>query len=251
MIQSGEHQERVAIVTGGSGGIGKAIVSRLLSEGTKVCVLDTDAQPWTGRDHSVANVRSITFVEVDVSKEDDVHKAFEGVGSRDGRIDYLVCCAAVFPRRSFLDLGIEEWKKTLDVNLTGTFLCCRSALRYMREQEFGRIVLFSSMLARTGSVNGGHYAASKGGILGLARTLALEVACENIRVNTVSPGITDTPQPRAFLSAADIETKKAQIPLGRIGHVDDMVETCLFLLSDESSYFTGQDIRVNGGSPLW
>lgn len=227
-----------------------ALASRLLSEGAKVYVLDVDAGPWSSRGDSAADVRSITFVEVHVSKENDVHKAFEAVASRDGRIDYLVCCAAVFPRRSFLDLGIEEWKKTLDVNLTGTFLCCRSALRYMRAQEFGRIVLFSSMLARTGSIKG-HYAGSKGGILGLARTLALEVAHENIRVNTVSPGITDTAEPRAFLLAADIETKKAQIPLGRIGRVDDMVETCLFLLSDESSYFTGQDIRVNGGAPLW
>jgi NAD(P)-dependent dehydrogenase (short-subunit alcohol dehydrogenase family) len=251
MIQSGEHQERVAIVTGGSGVIGRAIVSRLLSEGAKVCVFDIDAQPWTGRDRSAADRRSMTFLEVDVSRETDVDKAFDAVATREGRIDYLIGCAAVFPRRPFLELGAEEWKKTLDVNLNGAFLCCRSALRYMRAQEFGRIVLFSSMLARTGSVNGGHYAASKGGILGLARTLALEVAHENIRVNTVSPGITDTPQPRAFLSDADIAVKGAQIPLGRIGRAGDMVEACLFLLSDESSYFTGQDIRVNGGVPLW
>ena len=193
----------------------------------------------------------MTFLKVDVSRETDVDKAFDAVASREGRVDYLISCAAVFPRRPFLELGAEEWKKTLDVNLNGAFLCCRSALRYMRAQEFGRIVLFSSMLARTGSINGGHYAASKGGILGLARTLALEVAHENIRVNTLSPGITDTLQFRAFLSDTDIAVKGAQIPLGRIGRAGDMVEACLFLLSDESSYFTGQDIRVNGGSPLW
>lgn len=226
-----------------------ALASRLLSEGAKVYVLDVDAGPWSSRGDSAADVRSITFVEVHVSKENDVHKAFEAVASRDGRIDYLVCCAAVFPRRSFLDLGIEEWKKTLDVNLTGTFLCCRSALRYMRAQEFGCIVLFSSMLARTGSIKG-HYAASKGGILGLARTLALEVAHENIRVNTVSPGITDTAEPRAFLCRH--RNEKGPNPAGsNRPRVDDMVETCLFLLSDESSYFTGQDIRVNGEAPLW
>lgn len=121
----------------------------------------------------------------------------------------------------------------------------------MRPQKFGRIVLFLSMLVRTGSVNGAHYAASKGGILGLARTLAIEVAAENIRVNTISPGITDTPQPRAFLSEADLEARRARIPLGRIGHVEDMVEACLFLLSEESSYMTGQDMRVNGGASLW
>jgi 2-hydroxycyclohexanecarboxyl-CoA dehydrogenase len=251
MIHSGEHRNRVVIVTGGSSGIGKAIASRLVCEGAKLYVLDVDAKPWNSATDAAADMRSITFLEVDVSKEAAVDRAFDTVASLNGRIDYLVCCAAVFPRRPFLNLGLEEWKKTLDVNLTGTFLCCRSAIKYMRRSKFGRLVLFSSMLARTGSVNGAHYATSKGGILGLARTLALEVAHENIRVNSISPGITDTPQPRAFLSDAEIKTKKAQIPLGRIGRADDMVEACLFLLSEESSYFTAQDIRVNGGSPLW
>ena len=106
------------------------------------------------------------------------------------------------------------------------------------------------MLARTGAVNGAHYTAATGGILGLARTLALEVAHENIRVNTVSPGITDTAQSNGSISAAEI-AQTAKIPLGRLGRVDDMVEACLFLLSEESSYVTGQDIRVNGGAPLW
>jgi 2-hydroxycyclohexanecarboxyl-CoA dehydrogenase len=248
MIQSGEHRGRVAIVTGGSGGIGKAISSRLLSEGAKVFALDVDAKPWRTQVDSVAGV---TFLEVDVSQEADVDKAFATVAGREERIDYLVCCAAVFPRRPFLELGLAVWKETLNVNLTGTFFCCRSAVQFMRRQGFGRIVLFSSMLARTGCVNGAHYATSKGGILGLARTLALEVAHESIRVNTISPGITDTPQPRAFLSDAEIKAKESQIPLGRIGRVGDMVETCLFLLSEEGSYLTGQDIRVNGGSSLW
>jgi NAD(P)-dependent dehydrogenase (short-subunit alcohol dehydrogenase family) len=251
MIHSGEHRERVAVVTGGSGGIGKAIVNRLASEGAKVWVLDIDAKPWGDLSRSAAAQQSITFLEVDVSQESAVDRAFDAIASRDGRIDYLIGCAAVFPRRPFLDLGLEEWKTTLNINLNGTFLCCRSALRFMRSRKFGRIVLFSSMLARTGCVNGAHYAASKGGILGLARTLALEVAHENIRVNTISPGITDTPQPRAFLSEAEIAARGGQIPLGRIGTPADMVETCLFLLSNESSYLTGQDIRVNGGSLLW
>jgi 2-hydroxycyclohexanecarboxyl-CoA dehydrogenase len=251
MIQSGEHRERVAVVTGGSGGIGKAIVNRLAFEGAKVWVLDIDSRPWNDLSRSAAGQRSIAFLEVDVSQESAVERAFDAVAKSEGRIDYLIGCAAVFRRQPFLHLGHEEWRTTLNINLNGTFLCCRSALRFMRPQKFGRIVLFSSMLARTGCVNGAHYAASKGGILGLARTLALEVAHENIRVNTVSPGITDTPQPRAFLSDAEIAARCAQIPLGRIGTPADMVEACLFLLSNQSSYLTGQDIRVNGGSSLW
>jgi 2-hydroxycyclohexanecarboxyl-CoA dehydrogenase len=251
MMASGKHQERIAIVTGGSGDIGSAIATKLRAENAQVSVLDVNARPRADGSAAAPGQRSINFLEVDVSQEAQVDKAFDAIATRQGRIDYLVCCAAIFARRPFLDLRLEDWRRTLDVNLTGSFLCCRAALRHMKRQGFGRIVLFSSMLARTGSVDGAHYAASKGGILGLARTLALEVAHENIRVNTVSPGLTDSAQPRAFLSDAEIETRRAQIPLGRIGSVHDMVQACLFLLGEESSYLTGQDVRVNGGASLW
>ena len=251
MTESGEHRERTAIVIGGAGSIGPAIVDRLLFEGVRVCVLDLEAKSWPGRSDVAPDARPITLLQVDVSNEADLDSAFNTVASRADRIDYLIFCPAMFSERAFLDLDPQEWKKTLDVNLTGAFLCCRSALRYMRTQKFGRIVLFSSILARTGSVNAAHYAASTGGILGLARTLALEVAHENIRVNTVSPGIRDIPQSMASLSVTEGAAQGAQIPLGRINRVDDMVEACLFLLGEESSYFTGQDIRVNGGAALW
>jgi NAD(P)-dependent dehydrogenase (short-subunit alcohol dehydrogenase family) len=251
MTQSGEHQERTAIVIGGAGSIGPAIVDRLLSEGTRVFVFDLQDNSWPGPSQVAPDVRPITLLQVDVSNEVDLDSAFNSVASRAGQIDYLIFCAARFSRRGFLDLDLQEWKQTLDVNLTAAFLCCRSAIRYMRAQKFGRIVLFSSMLARTGTVNGAHYAAATGGILGLARTLALEVAHENIRVNTISPGSTDTIQSIGSTSTAEIAAQSAQIPLGRLGRGDDMVEACLFLLSQESSYFTGQDIRINGGAPLW
>ncbi|MBI3054450.1 MAG: SDR family oxidoreductase, partial [Betaproteobacteria bacterium] len=135
----------------------------------------------------------------------------------------------------------DDWQHVLQVNLTGSFLCCRAAVRFMRPRKFGRIVMFSSMAARTGAIDGAHYAASKGGILGLARSLAVETATDNIRVNTISPGVTDTARPRAF----------GCIPLGRLGDVHDMTEACMFLLSEESSYVVCQDIRVNGGASLW
>ncbi|HEX5517495.1 MAG TPA: SDR family oxidoreductase, partial [Pseudolabrys sp.] len=163
----------------------------------------------------------------------------------------LVCCAGIYRPRPFLDLSLDDWQRTLEINLTGYFLCSRAALRFMRPQNFGRIVMFSSMVARTGGFNVAHYAASNGGILGLARSLAIESAAANIRVNTVSPAITDTPMPRAVLSSEEMESRKSRIPLGRIGAVDDMAEACLFLLSDDSSYVLGQDLRVNGGFTLW
>lgn len=251
MVQSEEHQNRIAVVTGGSSGIGRRIAQTLNAHGAKVFIFDVNREHPSHQVSQLSETDSIAFFQVDVRKQSAVDEAFNTAANRAGRIDYLICCAAVFRPRSFLDLDPEHWQETLDINLTGTFLCCRSALRFMRSQQFGRIVLFSSMLARTGANKGSHYAASKGGVLGLARTLALEVAHENIRVNTISPGLTDTPQPRAFLSDADFELRKKQIPLGRIGHIEDMVSASLFLLSDESSYMTGQDIRVNGGAVLW
>jgi NAD(P)-dependent dehydrogenase (short-subunit alcohol dehydrogenase family) len=247
-----EHKGRVAIVTGGSSGIGTAIVERLRLAGASVSVFDrilrstTDAAPAAG-----AACPPVSVYQLDVSSEPDVEKAFKSVAAREGKVDYLICCAAIFDARPFLQLTSDEWRRTLDVNLTGSFLCCREAIRLMRAHRFGRIVVFSSMLARTGGINSAHYSASKGGVLGLARSLALEVAGENIRVNSVSPGITDTPQPRGHLSEEELYGKGKQIPLGRIGKVEDMVEACLFLLGDESSYFTGQDFRVNGGAALW
>jgi NAD(P)-dependent dehydrogenase (short-subunit alcohol dehydrogenase family) len=241
VTQSNNHDGRVAVVTGGSGAIGAAIIQRLRDAGAVVHALDIQPSSTPGA----------YFHRVDVRDETEIDAAFGAIGKSAGRIDYLVCCAAIYRPAPFLELRLEDWQQTLHTNLTGYFLCCRAALRFMRPQKFGRIVLFSSMVARTGGVNVAHYAASKGGVLGLARSLAIESAAENIRVNTVSPAITDTPMPRAVLSDKEIEARKTRIPLGRIGSAGEVAEACMFLLSDDSSYVLGQDLRVNGGSTLW
>jgi NAD(P)-dependent dehydrogenase (short-subunit alcohol dehydrogenase family) len=237
VAETNEHQGRIAIVTGGSGGIGGAIAARLHQQGATVHALDINP----------SNTPGVNFHQTNMSDETAVDSAFDAIG----KIDYLVCCAGIYRPRPFLELSSDDWQQTLQINLTGYFLCCRAALRTMQPQKFGRIVMFSSMAARTGGKNVAHYAASKGGILGLMRALAVESAAEGIRVNTISPVITDTPMPRAVVSEAYLQSRKADIPLGRIGAVQDMAEACLFLLSEESSYVTGQDIRVNGGSTLW
>jgi NAD(P)-dependent dehydrogenase (short-subunit alcohol dehydrogenase family) len=241
MAQTNEHQGRVAVITGGSGGIGSAIAVRLQASGAVVHVVD--AKP--------SSIGEANCHEVDVGDEAEVDRGFAAIGKSAGRIDYLVCCAGIYRPRPFLDLTLEDWQQTLQVNLTGYFLCCRAALRFMRPQNFGRIVMFSSMAARTGGKNIAHYAASKGGVLGLMRSLAVESAAENIRVNAISPVITDTAMPRAVLSDEYLQSRKAHIPLGRIGAVEDMADACMFLLSDDNSYMLGQDLRVNGGSTLW
>ena len=126
----------------------------------------------------------------------------------------------------------------LDINLKGPFLGCKAVLPILRKQGKGSIVLFASSIARTGSATGAHYAATKGGILG-------------IRVNVVSPGVTDTPQPRGHSTDEELYAKATKVPLGRIGQPDDMASAVLFLLSDDASYITGQDMRVTGGAGLF
>jgi NAD(P)-dependent dehydrogenase (short-subunit alcohol dehydrogenase family) len=240
MANANEHQGRIAVITGGNGGIGGAIATRLASEGTIVHILDVKPGGVSERFHLL-----------DVGDEASINGVFDAIGAEHGAIDYLICCAGVYRPQPFLDLSVEAWRETMQINLTGMFLSCRAALKYMTPRQFGRIVLFSSMAARTGGKNVAHYAASKGGILGLTRALAVEAAGDNIRVNAISPVITDTPMPRAVVSEEYLHSRKEQIPLGRIGAVQDMVEAALFLLSEDSSYMVGQDLRVNGGSTLW
>lgn len=237
---------RVALITGGTGGIGRAIVVALLAQQVRVHVLDL-ARP-ADRDSLQS---SLSFHAVDVSDEPGVDTTIDAIARAEGRLDYLVYCAGIYRPRGLMQMSIDDLTRTVTINLTGAFLCCRAVLRAMRAKGFGRIVLMSSMLARNGAANGADYAASKGGIIGLARSLALEVARDGIRVNTVSPGVVDTAMPRAHSTDEMLAAVGRTIPLGRIARVDDVAEACLFLLGDDSSYLTGQDLRVNGGATLW
>ena len=234
------------IVSGAGSGIGHAVTRRLLDEGYGVSAWDIAAGQLAG-----ANDPRLMFSSLDVRDKSAMDRAVADTVERFGRVAGLVTCAAVFKAKPFLELDESTWDATFAVNLKGTLLACQAVLPAMRRQGGGAIVMFASSLARSGAVHGAHYAATKGGVLGLARSLALEVATDNIRVNVVSPGLTDTPQPRGNMSDQEIRAKATQIPLGRIGTPDDMAETVMFLLSDDASFVTGQDIRVNGGAGLF
>lgn len=234
------------IVTGAGSGIGHALTKRLLQDGHRVAGLDIKPGALAG-----FTDQKLRFHEVDVRNAKALQTIAQETLADSGTIDGLVTCAAVFPAKPFLELDEDTWDLTLDVNLKGSLLSVQAVLPAMRQQQRGSIVMFSSMIARSGSVRGAHYAATKGGILGLARSLALEVATDGIRANVISPGVTDTPQPRANSTEAELFSRAKDIPMGRIGEAEDMAEAAVFLLGDDSSFVTGQDIRIAGGARLF
>ena len=153
-----------------------------------------------------------------------------------------------FPRSRVLDMKLSEWESVLRVNLTGTFLCARAAARAMVKAGGGAIVTMASGRALAGAANGAHYSATKGGIIALTKSLALDLAKDNIRVNCVIPGIADTAQPRGEMTDEQLYAVGAHIPLGRIGKPEDIAGVVAFLLSNDAAYMTGQSVAVNGGA---
>jgi NAD(P)-dependent dehydrogenase (short-subunit alcohol dehydrogenase family) len=234
------------VVTGAGSGIGHAITRRLLADGFRVCACDIAPGLLDGMPH-----QALTVAQLDVRHKPSLDAAVARFLDSAGRIDGLVACAGIYKTQPFLDLDEATWDKTFDINLKGAFFSCQAVLPAMRRQRRGSIVLFSSTLARQGALRGAHYAATKGGILGFARSLALEVAQDGVRVNVISPGVTDTAMPREHATDADLDAAAKKIPLGRIGRPEDMADAALFLLDDDSSFVTGQDLRVNGGALMF
>ena len=230
------------VVTGAGSGIGYAVARRLLDEGYAVSAWDVAEGRLAG-----ANDPMLEFHEVDVRDKAAMDRI---VASIKTPIAGLVNCAAIYKPTPFLELDEDSWDAHFGINLKGTLLASQAVLPRLRAQKSGSVVMFSSGIARTGAAQGTAYAATKGGVLGLARGMALDVAADNVRVNVVSPGVTDTPQPRGHLSQADLDARAAAHPMGRIGEAEDMAEAALFLLEDDASFVTGQDLRVNGGGML-
>jgi len=237
------------IVTGAAQGIGRAVALRLAAPGAHIAVWDVKTE---GAEETAKLCRDKGAVAsaytVDVASADQIEKAVAAFDKAWGKPDGLVNNAGIFPRARALDMNLSEWEQVLRVNLTGTFATACAVATRMRELGRGAIVNTASGRALAGAANGAHYSASKGGILALTKSLALDWAGFGIRVNCVIPGLSDTAQPRIEMGDNELYAAGAKIPLGRIGQPQDIAAVVAFLLSDDAAYMTGQSVSVNGGA---
>lgn len=238
-----------AVVTGGSQGIGRAIALALAEGGAKVAILDVLPSGQNVVDEIRQGGGTAEFLTVDVADEEAVQDAVGSVDTRLGTATVLVNNAGMFPRAPALEMPYADWLRVIRVNLGGAFLCSRAFAPGMFREGRGAIVNIASGRALAGAARGSHYAASKGGILSLSRSLAIEWA-PTIRVNTVIPGLTDTNQPREEMTDAQIEAAGRAVPLGRVGQPEDIARAVSFLVGPDAGYITGQSLCVNGGAIL-
>ena len=243
---------RVAIVTGGGSGIGQAVCHGLARQGRHVAVLDVDAAAAAQTAHALdAGGTSAIALQVDVADRSSVDRACDDVRSRLGPIEILVTSAAVSGFVAFGALTSDTWDRTIAVNLTGTFHCMHAAIPDMIARSWGRIVTVSSAAGQTGSPRQADYAASKGGVIALTKSVALEFASLGITANTVPPFAADTAMLRGAQESKHLpsaEVLAGFVPAGRLGRAEEVAAVCTFLCSEEASYVTGQVVGVNGGA---
>src|SRR5712692_6392989 len=237
---------RVALVTGASRGIGRAIATRLAAQGAIVVAAARG-------DNAAATVAAIAgaggraeAVGADVTDAVALGRLPEAVADRHGRLDILISNAGVTRDQLLLRMKRDDWDLVIATNLTAAFTLAQAAMRPMLKQRGGRIITVSSVVGQMGNAGQTNYAASKAGLIGFAKALAREVASRGITVNVVAPGMIDTDMTRAITEKAQVDWT-AQIPLARLGTADEVAAAVCFLASDEASYITGHVLTVNGG----
>jgi len=244
---------RVAVVTGAGKGLGKAFCLKLAQEGADIVAVtraDVEGLEQTGQEVRALGTQAL-LSKIDVSSESDAFRMAQEALEKFGRIDILVNNAAYYygvHRKSFTEIGVEEWDRMMAVNVKGPWLCAKAVFPAMKEQGKGKIVNLASEVFFTGSQGFVHYVASKGGVIGLTRALAIELGPYGICVNAVAPGYTDTEASRTIADVNKYDTSKT--PLKRLEKPDDLVGVVAFLASDESDFITGQTILVDGGRAM-
>lgn len=245
---------KVALVTGGGQGIGKAIALKLADSGADIIINYIDiANNKEIAENTKKEIEELgvncTLISANVASFDETKDMFDQVKKQYGRLDILINNAGITRDNLILRMKEEDFDSVIDVNLKGTFNCMKHATRLMMKQKYGRIVSLSSVVGIIGNAGQVNYSASKAGIIGMTMSLAREVGSRGITVNAVAPGFIQT----AMTDVLSDEIKNqmlAQIPLGCLGEVEDISSTVLFLVSDEAKYITGQTIHVDGGMAM-
>jgi 3-oxoacyl-[acyl-carrier protein] reductase len=242
-------KDRVVIVTGGARGIGKAIALAFVGEGAELAVVDVDKAILEAAKNEIKkNRKGVIAIPCDITRSLEVKAMVEQVQNAFGRIDILVNNAGIIRRGTIETITEEDWDRVIEVNLKGTFNCCKAVVETMKSQRFGKIVNVSSIAGKMGDITSAPgYGPSKAGMDALTKTLARQLAQYGINVNAVAPHAIETE-----MSAQWSEERRkeiiASIPLGRLGKPEDVANAVLFLASDEASFITGEILDVNGGA---
>jgi 3-oxoacyl-[acyl-carrier protein] reductase len=242
-----ELKDKIALVTGGAQGIGKTISEELTRNGAHVVLGDVNLE---GAEATVQELNnnggSASAIKIDVSNSADVQQVFESILKERKPLDILVNNAGITRDGLMVRMKESDWDSVLNINLKGSFLCSQQAAKQMMKQKSGAIVNISSIVGVMGNFGQANYSASKSGVIGLTKTLAREIASRGIRVNAIAPGFIDTEMTRV-LDDSVRDKLVEQIPLLRLGLPEDVARCVMFLVSEKSSYITGQVINVNGG----
>jgi NAD(P)-dependent dehydrogenase (short-subunit alcohol dehydrogenase family) len=240
--------KKVAIITGGAQGIGKAITKKCLENNMIACMLDIDNEAGNETLAEHKQYGSVEFIKTDVSVEDDVKRAVQAIVSKYNRIDCLINNAAILNNKPISQLSIDEWNRVIGVNLSGAFICSKYCEPYLKQTK-GGIVNIASTRAFMSEPNTEAYSASKGAIVALTHALAISLG-PDIRVNCISPGwieVSDYKKGSKNIVPVHTEEDKSQHPCGRVGVPDDIANMVLYLLSDKASFITGQNFTIDGG----
>ncbi len=245
-------EKKIALVTGGGGGIGGAIAERFAQEGAKLAIADIDSDAAKARVAQLADKGTDAIaVSADVTNKKSVDDMVKTTVDRWGRIDILVNVAGGADRKPVVEMTAADWDHIVDMNLKSVFLCSQAVLSTMLKQKYGKIVNISSIYGFTGNATRSSYAAAKAGVAVFTKSLALEVVKDGINVNAVAPGRIETERVRSHYSDQAWAAAVAQIPMGRTGTPEEVAGAVLFLATDENQYITGQTIHVNGAWLNW
>ena len=242
-------ENKICVITGGAAGIGRKISQCFLQEGATVYIFDVNQSQGDAAATEFSSVygkEKVFYKNVNVADESQVEKTLDEIAAKHQSIDVLVNNAGITRDNLIMRMSLEDWKKVIDINLTGSFICSKSVIRHMIKKRSGKIINISSIVGIRGNAGQCNYSASKAGLIGLTKSLAREVASRNVMVNAIAPGYIETEMTQK-LDEKIKEKLLTSIPTGKLGSPEDVAMTALFLASKDSDYMTGAVLSLDGG----